>query len=273
VGHFEVAHSLIEAMLRGEFGDWPAKRPNRRFSPPSLGNITSPAKFYAYDVMYDDAEAGNMGSSDQRNRRLEGRLAFIAGVQEDAGRSAVDAFYGRLDALSDAASTSNFTFFAAIPDDPIPSLEGEFKGFYLVPGVLPFRRTSALDLEDYVTVAGVGSTSRVITQATHGLAVGDWIGLDGSTWRRVRAVNGGEPRCDGVVSEVLTADAFVFTAAGIVTIPSNGWDSGALYLSQTTAGAGISTEPTSGIVQLLATVDGDLVVVHPQAAQELGGGG
>lgn len=264
MGHFQVAHSLIDAMLRGEFTGWPVQLPGRRFTMPTHGNVADPSKFYAYDFEYEDNTPGNFGADDTRHRWLEGRLIFQVGQQQDSGREVVDGFCSRLDALSDAVTlttSGRFAFYGVVPSGADEMVDKAQQGWYVLGVYLPFRRAAQLSQEDCVTVAGVGSTSRSITTTSpHGLSVRDWVGFDGTQWRRVRAIEG-EPRCEGVVSEVLDSTTFSLTVGGAVRIPAHGWPLGSLYLSQSVSGAG-STAPDSGVSRLLATVyDADNLIV------------
>lgn len=113
-------------------------------------------------------------------------------------------------------------------------------------------------------VADMAQNAKAITQAAHGLAVKDWIGISAGTWSKV-AANGTHPRCDGVVAQVIDADHFVIVLLGALELAGHGYTSGAvLYLHQSTAGTATATAPTSGISQRLAIVaDAHNLIVHP----------
>lgn len=113
--------------------------------------------------------------------------------------------------------------------------------------------------EDWV---GVSYPPTSITQAAHGFAAKDWIGFDGTSWVKVAALEA-SPRCDGIVSSVIDANAFYFLPSGLLTLTGHGYTAGPLYLSQVTAGAVTSTAPTSGVSQQVAIVyDANRLVVQ-----------
>lgn len=99
-------------------------------------------------------------------------------------------------------------------------------------------------------LAGESANQLQITQASHGLALGDWIGYNGSAWVKARAASG-SIAADGVVSRVTDSDTFTITFGDAIKLPSHGYTLGPLYLSTTSAGNATSTEPSGAIRQYL----------------------
>jgi len=94
--------------------------------------------------------------------------------------------------------------------------------------------------------AGAGAgTSATITQASHGLAVGNLVRLNGSTYQKAQADSAANAEIVGIVSAVADANTFTLTTGGKVTGLS-GLTAGTVYfLSAGTAGALTATEPST----------------------------
>lgn len=83
----------------------------------------------------------------------------------------------------------------------------------------------------------------IFTETSHGFAVFDAVGHDGSNWVKADASSGGQDGI-GIVTEVPSANTFRIAVYGIHTILSHGATDGWNYLS-TTAGAVSTSFPTS----------------------------
>ena len=113
--------------------------------------------------------------------------------------------------------------------------------------------------EDWI---GVTYPPTAISQAAHGLAAKDWVGFNGTSWVKVAALET-SPRCDGIVSSVIDANAFDLVPSGPLTLASHGYTAGPLYLSQVTAGAVTSSAPSSGVLQQVAIAyDANRIIVQ-----------
>lgn len=94
--------------------------------------------------------------------------------------------------------------------------------------------------------AGSGtSSSRSITQAAHGLAVGNAVYLNGTTYTKAIATSSAAAEAVGVVSVVTDANTFTLVTHGHLT-GLTGLTAGSTYfVSETTAGALSTTEPAA----------------------------
>lgn len=92
------------------------------------------------------------------------------------------------------------------------------------------------------------STTKLISQTAHGLAVGSWVRFNGTGF--VKAVASGLTTADvlGVVSNVADANTFTLTTNGFITGLSGLTPGSRYYLSPTTAGAITATEAVAGQV-------------------------
>lgn len=90
----------------------------------------------------------------------------------------------------------------------------------------------------------LSSTSRSITQATHGFSVGNVLRHNGTIYVTAQANSVVNAESIGIVSEVTDTDTFVLTTEGYVSGLS-GLTAGTVYfLSDTSAGAITATQPT-----------------------------
>jgi hypothetical protein len=89
------------------------------------------------------------------------------------------------------------------------------------------------------------SSAISVTQASHGLAVGNVIRMSGTTYAKAQADSAANAEVVGMVSAVADADNFSFITGGLVSGLS-GLTAGTVYfLSPTTAGALTATEPAT----------------------------
>lgn len=94
-------------------------------------------------------------------------------------------------------------------------------------------------------VGGAGGTTIEISQVAHGLAVGEGIYHNGTSWVKAQA-NDGATLATFVVTEVPDVDSFVAYQFGRVEVPLHGFTIGEYYfLSNTVAGQPTLTEPTT----------------------------
>lgn len=92
--------------------------------------------------------------------------------------------------------------------------------------------------------AEVGA-SKSVTQATHGFSVGDLLRMSGTTYIKAQANNSTNAEVVGIVSTVVDVDNFILTTNGAVSGLA-GLTAGSVYfLSDSTAGAMTTTEPTT----------------------------
>ncbi len=98
---------------------------------------------------------------------------------------------------------------------------------------------------DQQNSSGFSSVTKIISQTSHGLSVGNLIRYNGTGFVKAQANNAANADCFAIVSSVTDANTFVITTSGFVSGLS-GLTAGALYyLSPTTAGGLTSSEPTT----------------------------
>jgi len=85
----------------------------------------------------------------------------------------------------------------------------------------------------------------IVNQVAHGLAVGNFVYLDGSfDFVLAQADDVLTAQSVGVISAVEDVDNFTVIFSGLVTLTGHGFASGKLYLSESVAGDATSTAPT-----------------------------
>jgi len=93
-------------------------------------------------------------------------------------------------------------------------------------------------------------TETNIAQTAHGLAALDAVRFDGTNWVKAIANADGSGAAQAIVSSVIDANTFDVVTKGVFTITGHGLTVANYYwLDQTTAGAIVSTAPTSGTAQ------------------------
>ena len=104
---------------------------------------------------------------------------------------------------------------------------------------------------------------KAVAQASHGFAVFDAIGHNGSAYVKADASSGVEIACLGIVVQVVDTGNFVWACHGVHTITSHGATLGQNYLSET-AGAVTTTKPgPSHLVQsVLWAIDANTVLIN-----------
>lgn len=232
----------------------PIEWPNTKYTRPGPSvPPAGPNRYLAWDRSYTDAQWITMN----RDGEVKGFVDHVIWQEGDTGDEGIDELRDELEAIYAAVAPGSITFLKPIPGNAYT--DGSWYGRHVA---VPFVRFGGLTSAEIATMAGVGSTSRTISQAGHGFAVKDWIAFTGSAWAKAQAV-AGNPRCDGVVSLVVDADTFVLTATGAVTLRAHGYTPGPLYLSQGTPGAVVSALPASGIVQQVAVaISADDLIVQ-----------
>jgi Collagen triple helix repeat (20 copies) len=91
-----------------------------------------------------------------------------------------------------------------------------------------------------------GGVTRAITQTSHGFVVGDALRWTGSTYVKAQADSVTNAEVVGMVTTVTDANTFTITSIGYVTgLPNQGFLTGAVFLSPTTAGKLTAVEPTT----------------------------
>lgn len=95
------------------------------------------------------------------------------------------------------------------------------------------------------TIPDGTSVSKSFTQTAHGFAVGDVIYNNAGTWAKAKADADATSETIGMVSAVADADNFTLTTGGYISGLSGFTAGSTYYLSDATAGALTSTEPTT----------------------------
>ncbi len=245
---------LVGSLLSANFSAAPVLWPNAPFTPPTpTSPPATPASYVAFELAYDNTEQTDFAGG----YRVDGRVELGVWVQQGCGDELMRSHMSTLYGIFDAVDSSGIYFGEPSPGE-LPTVEGDWYGRGLA---IPFTHFGALTAAEVATLAGVGSTSRTISQTAHGLAAKDWVGFSGSSWGKVAATLAAV-RCDGVVSAVLDADTFVLTSVGAVTLTGHGYTLGPLYLSQGSAGAVTSSAPSSGVSQQVGVaIDANTVLV------------
>jgi len=119
-----------------------------------------------------------------------------------------------------------------------------------VPGANGYVLTGNTDgSTSWAAASGGGSgsaTSRSITQAAHGLAVGELVRLSAAdTYTKAQADSAANAEVVGIVSAVADANTFTLTTGGYVSGLSGLTANTVYFLSPSSAGAMTATEPTT----------------------------
>lgn len=215
----------------------------------AYGDVTGAAR-----SLLDDETTGVM-------RATLGLGALATGSDsDDVGFSALDASWPDPDPTTVesalAACGSRLTTLEAATVDAgdvtfTPGTVGDWTG-----DADPGDVDEALDdlagrVETLEGAGGGGSADAVtksITQAGHGLIVGDWIRLSSGDYVEAQANSAANAEVVGVVSAVADVDNFTLTVAGRVTGLSGLTAGTVYYLDASTAGAITATEPTGANV-------------------------
>ena len=101
-----------------------------------------------------------------------------------------------------------------------------------------------------------GQATVIITQASHGFAVGDVLYLNGTVYTKANASDPESSEVVGIVSEIIDANDFKLTSSGAVSnLTSSNFVEAAL--------------PSEGDVIFLSTTDGKMSVSEPTSAGEI----
>jgi hypothetical protein len=127
------------------------------------------------------------------------------------------------------------------------------------------RRVAALEQALGRVSAPVQQTSqtstKVIKQTTHGLAVGNVVRHNGTAWVKAQADTAANAVVGGIVLAVLSPSLFVLATAGYVAGLSGLTAGSVHYLSAATAGAVTTTAPTIAVPVVLASATSDGVLM------------
>lgn len=97
--------------------------------------------------------------------------------------------------------------------------------------------------------AGNGSTGLQVTQAGHGLSVGDWVRHDGVNYVVAQANSAVNAEAIGVVTQVIDTNTFVMQQSGHADLTGAGWGAftagGVYFLDENNAGDATLTEPST----------------------------
>lgn len=119
------------------------------------------------------------------------------------------------------------------------------------------RRVAALERLLLKTSAGTTDTksagsTKLISQTAHGLAVGNVVRHNGTSWVKSKADAAANAVVGGIVSYVISADVFILATAGYVSGLSGLTAGSVHYLSSATAGALTTTAPTSLVIPVIS---------------------
>jgi hypothetical protein len=103
-----------------------------------------------------------------------------------------------------------------------------------------------------ITTPAATSTTSMIQQTTHGLAVKNVIRHNGTIWTKSQADTAANAVVGGIVIAVLSPDVFVMATGGYVAGLSGLTAGSVHYLDATTAGALTTTAPSIAIPIILA---------------------
>lgn len=109
---------------------------------------------------------------------------------------------------------------------------------------VPTKNAIRDKFESFVASAAE-STSKSITQASHGFAVGDVLKYSGSVYAKAQADSTSNAEVVGIVSAVADVNTFTLTNIGYVSGLSGLTANTTYYLSPSSAGALTSTEPST----------------------------
>lgn len=127
-------------------------------------------------------------------------------------------------------------------------------------------RDKTVTLGDLRAFLGAGVTVGV-TQASHGLSVGDVIRHNGTAYVQAKADTAANAEAVGIVTSVPDTDTFAFQATGLVTVSGASFTPGALYYLQNDGSLGtspgtvekailIAVSSTSGVMVLAVGASG-----------------
>jgi len=250
-GDYVDERGVIATLLAANWTATPIYGPNESFQDPDPDpSRSSAAAYLAWDIRYEPPPRQITFDGTVEYR---GYVDFGVWVEKDSGDFAVRTHVDSLVSIFEAVGGSALTFF-----EPDPGDAGVMGGWYGRLVSVPFVRFGSITLAEAAQLAGLGSTSVTISQASHGFSASDWLSYDSGTpqWQKALAGDSAsEPRCEGVVSQVLDANTFILTLTGAVTLTSHGYSVGPLYIDQSTRGAATSTAPAIGEYgQRIATV-------------------
>lgn len=274
---WELQFTSLSAPLVG-FPDAPIAWPGP-FRPPVKTN--DPAALAAW-VSYTERvfTSEYLASGGGAQRRIEGEVALGIFVEPPSAVSASGAPVNTADAekklrqLADALETryhagsnpGSLYFHVALArlEEETSLLPDEFNSEWAFRELtIPFERYEDIGDTEEAFLPGTSSNQKRITQASHGFALGDWLGFNGSAWVKAQATSGGV-RARGVVSRVVDTNIFELTTGDVVHLPAHGLAAGDIFLSTATAGAGTSTGPAPGELsqELGAAIDANFVIVQ-----------
>lgn len=130
--------------------------------------------------------------------------------------------------------------------------------------ILDPNEVDPADRNKRVVVPNLRAQKQRITEATHGFAVIDVVGHDGSNWVKALSSHGvGSQAADGVVLVVDDANIFSLGLPGFHTVTSHGVTGTQKYLSGTVAGGLSDSPPVGGPVQrILKVIDANTLLVQ-----------
>lgn len=234
----------IRQLLRSNWSTTEIAWPGEHYDKPDMtGSRSSPACFVEVVINHNPATQEAMTA--QGVRSFPGLITLMIQTETDVGDKILRTYADSLAAIFRAASpTADRIWF----DEPSYRYHGEWGEWLRADLDIPYRRLESFGVTDAAELAGAVSDAEVVSQASHGFAVGDWIEFASSTWSKAVADGVSDLNIVGVVSVVQDSDTFSVTMPGSsVVITAHGWALGPLWLHTSTAGTVTSTKPTSAL--------------------------
>jgi hypothetical protein len=259
---------VAETLIKGNFSDWTLHERNRTLARPTPKAVTDPVKILQFDFAVQRQEIQTGG----RTLIANGYLAGTCWLQGNTKDSPITDFLDRLQAVSDAWART--TEAAALCFYQVAFSEMGYIGDAMAPQYcfreweLPFLYLNPISDQGVGILGGISASTIQVNAPA--LGVGQFVGVDGGAWRRVRALPG-EPSCRGMVSMGPNGDGNVLVVlSGFVRVPGHGYPVGPLFLSQVTPGSA-GAAPDNGISRQVAEVlnETDLIVLGEKAEEEL----
>jgi hypothetical protein len=194
--------------------------------------------------------AGTFGTSTQIpviTTDTYGRVSSITTIAgASAGGTVTNVSITNNGNITGTVSTATTTPTLAIDLANTAVTPGTYGSSSLIPVVTVDAKGRVTTLTTASASGGGSSTSIPISQVAHGFAVGNIVRLSGTdTYTKAQANSAANAEMVGMVSSVLSADAFTLTMDGQVTGLSGLTPAEVYFLSPTTAGAITATAPTT----------------------------
>ncbi len=230
-----------------DFGTTPIAWPGLDFKANELmtGDKSAPGQWVDWDS--DITTSDYLASGGGSERFLTGVIDCAILVEPVAGGdSIIRTLADTLESYYKDSSTASLIFrvHESTLSSPFKWEEKWLRSDWLCP-YWRFEDVGAAGVTEEPVWSGQSGNQLTVAQTAHGLAVGDWIGFDGSDWVKAKAASGSEA-ARGIVSVVTNANKFILTTGDVAKLTAHGLTLGALWLSTATAGAAQFSEPALG---------------------------